>query len=51
MRALVADSHTGDVSMRDANGRNTAHTDELLSLAKEAGVAFHVVELDVTSQD
>ncbi|MFF9105157.1 SDR family NAD(P)-dependent oxidoreductase [Streptomyces rubrogriseus] len=46
-RALAASGHTVYASMSDIKGRNAAHAQELLNLARKESRDIHVVELDV----
>jgi NAD(P)-dependent dehydrogenase (short-subunit alcohol dehydrogenase family) len=49
-RALAGAGHTVYASMRDIEGRNAGHADELLELARRDGCDLRVVELDVQSE-
>jgi NAD(P)-dependent dehydrogenase (short-subunit alcohol dehydrogenase family) len=48
---LAADGHTVYASMRDPDGRNREHAEEVRAHAQREHVELRVVELDVTSQD
>lgn len=49
-RSLAAAGHTVYASMRDLRGRNAAHAEELLDLARRESQDIRVVELDVQSE-
>jgi NAD(P)-dependent dehydrogenase (short-subunit alcohol dehydrogenase family) len=48
-RALAAAGHTVYASMRDVEGRNAGHANELIELGRSHGQALRVVELNVSS--
>jgi NAD(P)-dependent dehydrogenase (short-subunit alcohol dehydrogenase family) len=50
-QALAKDGHVVYASMRDVEGHNSAHAQEMRALADRDHLDLHVVELDVTSQD
>lgn len=48
VETLAKDGHTVFASMRNVNGKNAEAAKELQAWAQNAGLALHVVELDVT---
>ena len=49
-RSLAAAGHTVYASMRDVQGRNAGHANELLELGRREGQDLRVVDLDVQSE-